>query len=193
MLKKVLPFGSSAPAHRPWAGPQLFVHRFHSPLGTLIVVSDGVHVHAIDFGDYELRLRTLLKRRLGPVSTIEGEDPLQVEDAFRAYFKGDLTALESLPVAFTGTPFQNQVWQALTEIPPSATWTYAGLARRIGNPPAQRAVGFAAGQNPVAVAVPCHRVIGANGSLTGYAGGVARKRWLLDHEARFCATAQLRH
>jgi methylated-DNA-[protein]-cysteine S-methyltransferase len=87
-----------------------------------------------------------------------------------------------LPLRLEGTPFQQRVWESLTEIPYGETWSYGELAKRIGNPNASRAVGLANGSNPIAILVPCHRVIGADGSLTGYGGGLDRKRWLLSHE-----------
>jgi methylated-DNA-[protein]-cysteine S-methyltransferase len=98
------------------------------------------------------------------------------------YFAGDLGAIDKLPVKTAGTPFQRAVWNALREIPRGATESYGQLAERIGRPTAVRAVGLANGSNPIGIVVPCHRVIGANGSLTGYGGGMERKRWLLDHE-----------
>ena len=101
-----------------------------------------------------------------------------------AYFAGQLTEFD-LPLAAAGTYFQRRVWSALQQIPYGETWSYGQLASKIGNPAAVRAVGLANGRNPIAVIVPCHRVIGADGSLTGYGGGLERKRYLLDHEAGF--------
>ncbi len=98
------------------------------------------------------------------------------------YFDGDTTAIDTVPVELNGTAFQKNVWAALRRIPCGSTISYAELARRIGEPAAVRAVGAANGANPVAVVVPCHRVIGADGSLTGYGGGLDRKKWLLTHE-----------
>jgi methylated-DNA-[protein]-cysteine S-methyltransferase len=98
------------------------------------------------------------------------------------YFSGDHTSIDAVPVELNGTDFQKRVWQALRRIPSGSTISYAELARRIGEPAAVRAVGAANGANPVAVVVPCHRVIGSDGSLTGYGGGLERKRWLLAHE-----------
>ena len=109
--------------------------------------------------------------------------PEAVRDALAAWFAGDLGALDGLPVKTGGTPFQRAVWKALRDIPAGETRTYGQLATAIGAPRAVRAVGLANGANPVGVIVPCHRVIGANGTLTGYAGGLERKRWLLAHEA----------
>ncbi|WP_290612928.1 methylated-DNA--[protein]-cysteine S-methyltransferase [Arsukibacterium sp. UBA3155] len=99
------------------------------------------------------------------------------------YFYGDLTTF-NLPLAATGTPFQQQVWQALCQLPYGTTCSYASIADSIAKPKAVRAVGAANGRNPLAIVVPCHRVIGANGSLTGYAGGLRNKAWLLQHEQR---------
>ena len=102
--------------------------------------------------------------------------------AFEAYFAGEGRALDGVPWVASGTPFQLSVWTALCTIPAGETLTYAGLAARIGRPTAVRAVGHANGANPVALVAPCHRVIGADGSLTGYGGSLPRKRWLLEME-----------
>ncbi len=115
----------------------------------------------------------------------ETSDPSGFTSALRAYFDGDIAAIDALPVAdVPGTPFQRSVWRALREIPGGETISYAELARRIGKPAAVRAVGLANGANPIGIVVPCHRVIGSDGTLTGYGGGVERKRWLLAHENR---------
>jgi methylated-DNA-[protein]-cysteine S-methyltransferase len=106
-----------------------------------------------------------------------------VRRAVEAYFGGDLTAFDAVVVKTGGTVFQQAVWAALRAIPAGETRSYGQLAAAIGSPRAVRAVGLANGSNPVGVIVPCHRVIGANGTLTGYAGGLERKRWLLAHEA----------
>jgi methylated-DNA-[protein]-cysteine S-methyltransferase len=99
------------------------------------------------------------------------------------YFAGARRTF-NLPLALRGTPFQERVWKMLTEIGFGETWSYGELAKRIGNPQASRAVGLANGANPISIIVPCHRVIGANGTLTGYGGGLERKRWLLSHETQ---------
>lgn len=109
-------------------------------------------------------------------------DPHGLTTAIAAYFSGDLHAIDEISVATAGTAFQRTVWRALRDIPCGTTISYGELARRIGKPDAVRAVGTANGANPIGVVVPCHRVIGANGTLTGYGGGLHRKRWLLDHE-----------
>ena len=111
-----------------------------------------------------------------------GHDPIGVAAAVRAYLDGHLDALDAIPLRLDGTPFQHSVWRALRRIPPGSTATYAEIAAALGLPGAARAVGRACGANPVWIAVPCHRVIGADGSLRGYGGGLDRKRWLLAHE-----------
>jgi methylated-DNA-[protein]-cysteine S-methyltransferase len=107
---------------------------------------------------------------------------VHVVEQLKAYFAGTLTDFD-LPITMQGTDFQRRVWASLCEIPYGETISYGELARRVGNPKASRAVGLANGRNPVAIIVPCHRVIGADGSLTGYGGGLDRKVWLLEHEA----------
>jgi methylated-DNA-[protein]-cysteine S-methyltransferase len=162
----------------------LTLDRIASPVGEVLVVTDADGaVRALDFHDYEPRLRRLLNRHYGAVALSEGRAPQLVRDAVDAWFGGDLTAFDGLEVRTGGTVFQRAVWRALRDIPPGETRTYGQLAAAIGAPKAVRAVGLANGANPVGVIVPCHRVIGANGTLTGYAGGLERKRWLLAHEA----------
>ena len=111
-----------------------------------------------------------------------GKVAAPISTAFERYFAGDRTALKTVPWTTGGTAFQRKVWQALATIPVGETWSYAQLAAAIGSPKAVRAVGLANGANPIPIVVPCHRVIGANGSLTGFGGGLDRKRWLLRHE-----------
>ncbi len=156
-----------------------------SPVGRLTLVSDGEgNLCALDFEGYDERMHRLLARYHGPaVTVVEAPAPTPVADAIDAYFDGIIDALQALPVNTKGSPFQERVWQALRTIGPGETLSYGALAARIGSPAASRAVGLANGANPVAIAVPCHRVIGANGSLTGFGGGIERKRWLLAHEA----------
>lgn len=102
--------------------------------------------------------------------------------ALQRYFGGDLKAIEGLPVCTGGTEFQSRVWQELLKIPVGSVISYGELAERIGNPKAVRAVGLANGANPISIVIPCHRVIGSDRSLTGYGGGLPRKKWLLEHE-----------
>jgi methylated-DNA-[protein]-cysteine S-methyltransferase len=131
-------------------------------------------------------MQLLLARHYGAdnFSMIPDQNPFGLTNAIRAYFEGELEAIDTLPVATEGTSFQKSVWRALRDIPAGETISYGELANRIGKPAAVRAVGLANGANPIGIVVPCHRVIGANGSLTGYGGGIERKRWLLDHEKR---------
>lgn len=158
---------------------------FATPTGELLLVSDDEQrVRALDWLDGETRLHKLLGRYYG-----RGSYELRkvarasaARQALQAYFEGELQALAALPVAFSGTEFQHIVWNALLEIPVGQTWSYGALADRIGRPGASRAVGLANGSNPISIIVPCHRVIGANAALTGYGGGIERKRWLLAHE-----------
>ena len=140
-------------------------------------------VRALDFSDYEPRMMRLLGRHAPDATLTAGRAPEAVRGAVEAYFAGDARALDGLKVKTGGTAFQRSVWAALRDIPAGETRSYGQLAAAIGSPKAVRAAGLANGQNPIAVIVPCHRVIGANGTLTGYAGGLERKKWLLAHEA----------
>ena len=160
-----------------------------TPIGTLLAVSDGQAVLAVDFEDREAIMVRALEHLCGGVVALQ--PAAREQPAGRAllrYFDGELHALDALRVRTTGTPLQRAVWQALRAIPAGATTSYGALARELGRPRASRAVGMANARNPLALVVPCHRVIGADGSLTGYAGGLERKRWLLAHErARLAA------
>jgi methylated-DNA-[protein]-cysteine S-methyltransferase len=127
-------------------------------------------------------MHRLLRAHHGEIELREERERLGIRAALERYFAGDLFALDGLPVATNGTAFQQTVWRALRAIPAGTTLSYGALAIRIGKPQAMRAVGLANGANPVGIVVPCHRVIGANGTLTGYGGGLPRKRWLLAHE-----------
>jgi O-6-methylguanine DNA methyltransferase len=161
----------------------LTLTRYAAPVAELLVVSDAEgRLRALDFADYEERMRRLLARHYGEVRLAEGAAPAAIIAALDAYFAGDLDALASVPVATGGTAFQKSVWAALRQIPVGETLGYGALAARLGKPGAARAVGLANGLNPIGIVVPCHRVIGASGTLTGYAGGVERKAWLLAHE-----------
>lgn len=160
----------------------LAIDHIDSPIGKVIVVVKDAALCAVDFEGYEDRMMGLLQKRYGDVQLTEGDNPDGMSDRIRAYFAGDFQSLEDLPTATGGTEFQQQVWQALKAIPVGNVVTYGNLAKQVGRPKAVRAVGMTNGLNPVAIVLPCHRVIGANGKLTGYAGGLERKRWLLAHE-----------
>jgi methylated-DNA-[protein]-cysteine S-methyltransferase len=164
---------------------ELLVDSFATPIGELLVVADRAgNLRTIDWSDHEKRMRLLLDRYCGKGAyTFErARDPGGLTRAMKDYFKGDIDVIDRLPVETTGTPFQKSVWKALRKIRRGTTISYAELAGRIGKPRAIRAAGLANGQNPISIVVPCHRVIGSNGTLTGYGGGLPRKKWLLEHE-----------
>jgi methylated-DNA-[protein]-cysteine S-methyltransferase len=154
----------------------------HSPIGPLVlVVRDGTLV-TLRFPKSDSSMGAALERRFGPVTLVDHPDPGGLVSILRGYFAGDVRALDRIPADPGGTPFQQRVWSALRAIPVGTTLSYSALALEIGEPEAVRAVGTANGSNPVAVVIPCHRVIGKGGSLIGYGGGLERKRWLLAHE-----------
>ncbi len=162
----------------------LSLDRLETPIGQAILVTDAEGLLcAFDWSDHDARLRRLLGRYYGAnVLLVDGPAPAALRDALTAYFAGDLPALDSIPCRRTGTAFQRSAWEALRKIPLGQTVSYGEQARRMGKPKAVRAVGLANGANPIGLVIPCHRVIGANGSLTGYGGGLDRKLWLLRHE-----------
>lgn len=157
-----------------------------TPLGPISLAAGAGALVALDFcAPAELAAR--LRLALGPAARVRvARDPLGLAARVRAYLAGELGAFAGVPLGPArpggGTPFQRRVWAALREIPPGETVSYGALAARLGLPGGARAVGLANGRNPIAIAVPCHRVVGAGGALTGYAGGLERKRWLLAHE-----------
>jgi len=161
------------------------LHNIDSPIGTLLLVTD-VHgtLRALDFHDYEARMHRLLRKHYGAIALTRIRTPHRLHSIFDRYFTGDIAALDALECATNGTQFQQMIWAALRRIEAGQAITYGQLAARLRISSAARAVGFANGANPIAIVVPCHRLIGANGHLTGYAGGLHRKRWLLDHERR---------
>ncbi|WP_019995410.1 methylated-DNA--[protein]-cysteine S-methyltransferase [Aureimonas ureilytica] len=161
-----------------------FIERQQTPIGHLVLLTNADdRLRIADWIDYEDRMHRLLALQYGPVTLRERTGRSAAHRAFEAYFAGEVGALVSLPVRMNGTPFQCTVWNELLRIPVGTTITYGELARRIGRPTAFRAVGSANSLNPINIAVPCHRVVGANASLTGYGSGLSRKQWLLDHEA----------
>jgi len=161
----------------------LDVAELATPVGLITLAVRDERLIALCFeGGWE-RKRRALERRLGPCRLRRAKDPAAVVTRLRRYFDGELTALADIDVELHGTVFQLQVWKQLRQIGPGQTRSYGEVARAIGAPTAVRAVGTANGANPVAIVVPCHRVIGSNGSLTGFGGGLPNKRWLLDHEA----------
>jgi methylated-DNA-[protein]-cysteine S-methyltransferase len=163
----------------------LYLETLPSPFGEVMIVTDAAGVlRAVDFFDHEARMEKLLNRHYGAgrYRLSSAPKPTNARRRLEAYFGGDLSAIDDLPVETRGTAFQCEVWAALRAIPAGRTESYGDLAARIGRPKAVRAVGLANGANPVGIVVPCHRVIGANGTMTGYGGGVERKRALLAHE-----------
>lgn len=163
-----------------------------SALGTLVIVVRDGRLCAVDFNDCYPRMVASIESRYGTIDFQPTTDPFGISTRILAYLTGDLRAIDTLAVETGGTPFQQEVWAALRAIPPGTTVTYAELARKVGRPAATRAVGTINGRNPIAIVVPCHRVVGADGSLTGYAGGLWRKQWLLTHE-RVLAPSTLTH
>jgi methylated-DNA-[protein]-cysteine S-methyltransferase len=164
---------------------QCSLDRFSTPIGTMMIVADPEgNLRAALFTEDEELVRRYLRLQCGQHGfRLEHQpNPHGCVESIARYFAGELDAIDRIPVETGGTPFQREAWHALRRIPCGTTTSYGHLAKRIGRPAAVRAVGLANGANPVAVVVPCHRVIGANGSLTGYGGGMERKRWLLDHE-----------
>lgn len=148
-----------------------------SPLGNILLETDGLAITRIHFQDEQ-------------EAVVAGSHPLllQARLELEAYFEGKRQAF-SFAVAQTGTAFQQKVWQALTDIPFGHTISYKTLAIRLGDEKCIRAAGTANGRNRLAIAVPCHRVVGSSGQLVGYAGGLWRKQWLLEHEARLAGAA----
>ena len=163
----------------------LLIDRFDTPIGEMLIVADHEgNLCSAGWTDHEAGMLRLLQIHYGEngFKLESARNPSGLTHALTRYFAGELAAIDTLPVRMGGTQFQREVWRALREIPCGSTLSYAKLAEQIGRPRAVRAVGLANGSNPVGVVVPCHRVIGADGSLTGYGGGIARKRWLLNHE-----------
>ncbi|KAA9001896.1 methylated-DNA--[protein]-cysteine S-methyltransferase [Affinibrenneria salicis] len=165
-----------------------FLDSIATPIGELMLVADEDNaLRAVEWRDHQERLQRSLaiSYREDPHLLKEKYNPGGLSDRLQRYFAGELTIIDTLPVAACGTEFQRRVWQALRHIPCGAIATYGELAQKLGRPGAARAVGMANGANPVSIVVPCHRVIGSNGTLTGYAGGLPRKQWLLTHEGYY--------
>lgn len=158
-----------------------------SRLGELVLAAHEGGVCVLEFESEWPRAAERLARTRPGLKLQSGTDPCRATECVTAYFDGALDAFDRLPLDPHGTPFERRVWRELRVIPPGGTITYRDLARRAGCPTGYRAVGAANGRNPLAIAVPCHRVVGASGALRGYAGGLERKRWLLAHEARHAA------
>lgn len=161
------------------------IEHLPTPIGAMLVVSDEQQrLRALGWEDLQARLQRQLATLYGSRLELRpGRTSALIRNALHGYIEGKLDAIEAIPVETGGTAFQRSVWDELRRIPAGTTMTYSDLAVRIDRPKAVRAVGHANGSNPICVVVPCHRLVGSNGSLTGYGGGLHRKRWLLDHEA----------
>ena len=164
---------------------RLLEDKIATPLGPLWVLADEQgNLRAVEWEEHSDRMVALLNihYRAQGYERIAATNPCGLSDKLTAWFDGELSIIDDLPTATAGTPFQREVWQALRAIPCGQVMHYGELAQQLGRAGAARAVGAANGSNPVSIVVPCHRVIGRNGTLTGYAGGVQRKEWLLRHE-----------
>lgn len=163
------------------------LERLATPIGPMLLVADDhQRLRALEWQDHEQRMHLLLRRQYrGTAFTLREAGQVSAAGrALQAYFDGELAAIDTLPVVHGGTDFQRQVWTALRGIPAGETRSYRELAIRLGRPAAARAVGLANGSNVISVVAPCHRLVGSDSSLTGYGGGLVRKRWLLAHEQR---------
>lgn len=160
----------------------LYTDYVTTPIGDVVLVATDDALVYVDFADNEERLQRLLTRRYRNFVLARDTSLNRFAVQIKRYFDGELHALDSLPVSTGGTPFQQGVWLKLRDIPVGQTMSYGQLATQVSLPKGARAVGMANGLNPIGIVLPCHRVIGTNQSLTGYAGGIERKRWLLRHE-----------
>jgi len=164
---------------------RLLKDQFKAPIGEMLIAVDhDGNLRVVDWADHEDRMLRLLRRHFGKngFALVPNQNPSGLTQTIKSYFAGEASSLDGVPTETAGTPFQREVWRSLRDIQCGLTISYGELAKRIGRPNAVRAVGLANGSNPIGIVVPCHRVIGSDGSLTGYGGGIERKRWLLDHE-----------
>jgi methylated-DNA-[protein]-cysteine S-methyltransferase len=171
--------------------PEIFgLDRLPTPIGTALLITDADGLlRALDWEEHEPRMRELLRLQYGAIVLQDARSPRDLRVALTGYFKGDLDRLKTIKWRVEGTPFQHKVWTALPAIPAGTTMSYGALAAKLNAPKAMRAVGHANGSNPISVVVPCHRLIGANGTLVKYGGGLERKRWLLEHEGVVLTTS----
>ena len=161
-----------------------------TPLGPMLALGSDAGLCALEFTGPKKRMTKLearLKRHFPPHEVVDGDAAVikRTRRWLKEYFAGADAEVGDLPLDLHGADFERRVWRALLRIPAGETRSYGSLAKALGNPGAARAVGMANGANPIAIIVPCHRVIGSSGSLTGYGGGLDRKTWLLDHERRW--------
>jgi methylated-DNA-[protein]-cysteine S-methyltransferase len=162
----------------------------HTPLGNMIALASDTGLCALEFTGPRkrlTRLETRLSRWFPPHEIVDGNTRViaRTRKWLASYFAGTSATAADIPLDMRGGDFEKRVWAALRAIPPGQTTSYGAIAKSLGDAGASRAVGAANGANPVAIIVPCHRVIGSTGSLTGYGGGLKRKQWLLDHERRW--------
>ncbi len=173
---------------------EFLTDRLDSPIGELAIMADrDGALRGLAWGDRLDIKRKVMDRHYGAdtYALVPAVDPFGLTTALRRYFAGELHALEGVAVATLGSDFQRAVWAELRRIPVGETISYGEMARRVGDPGAARAVGLANNANPTGIVVPCHRVIGADGRLVGFGGGMARKQWLLSHESRAGRTPEL--
>jgi methylated-DNA-[protein]-cysteine S-methyltransferase len=169
---------------------RLRLEHWNSRLSPFLVVTDDHGLlRALEFADLETRMMRLLGEHYGTYTLQDAPAPAPMIHALDAYFNGEVEAIDEIQTGTGGTAFQREVWSALRNIPAGTTISYGQLAMNLGRAGSARAVGAANGANPIPIVVPCHRVIGANGTLTGFASGLPRKRWLLDHENRFARSS----
>ncbi len=166
-----------------------------TPLGPMVALASDDGLCALEFADPDKRLPRLearLRRWFPPHEIVDAETRTfsHTRTWLLMYFDGAAADVGDLPLDMHGAPFETRVWRALLEIPAGHTTSYGAIAKKLGSAGASRAVGAANGANPIAIIVPCHRVIGSSGSLTGYGGGLDRKTWLLDHERRWRTSPQ---
>jgi methylated-DNA-[protein]-cysteine S-methyltransferase len=168
---------------KPSSPETFYLDRLPTPIGVALLVTDAEGVlRALDWEEYQSRMKDLLRLHYRTVALEGARAPSDIRAALTGYFEGDLDRLKVIRWRVAGTPFQRKVWTALPTILPGTTMSYGAFAARLDVPRAVRAVGHANGANPLSVVVPCHRLVGANGSLIKYGGGLERKRWLLKHE-----------
>ena len=158
----------------------ILIDEIASPIGRVVIAVRAGRLCALEFG--RSRVLRAVAARFGRQRPVWARDPFGFSTKIRAYLAGNLTAVDRIPLDTGGTPFQRRVWRALRRIRPGCTRSYGDLAHALGLGPAARAVGAANGRNPISIVVPCHRLVGGDASLTGYGGGLWRKRWLLRHE-----------
>jgi len=161
---------------------QLHASTYQSPIGPIELLSHNDRLCYLDFADNPERLITLMTRRYGKYEVVQSKDHDHWHQRLDRYFAGEKNAFDGILLETGGTAFQEKVWQSLREIPRGETLDYSSLAARAGNSRAVRAAASSNARNPISIVIPCHRVIGKDGSLRGYAGGEYRKQWLLEFE-----------